>query len=89
MVQQFKEFLKANEVDYTDKDIADVNEWLKANIKAELFTSQFGQTEGLRVRANWDPQIASALTFMPEAQALEDHAKPGSSNLKTASLASH
>lgn len=84
--QQFKDFLKSNEIEYTDKDLADVNDWIKANIKAELFTSQFGQMEGLRVRANWDPQIAKALSYMPEAQALEDHATPGA-NVKTATLA--
>ena len=89
VLQQFKDFLKSNDVDYTEKDLADVNDWVKANIKAELFTSQFGQMEGLRVRANWDPQIAKALTYMPEAEALEDHASPNNSNVKTASLATH
>ncbi|HMF62543.1 MAG TPA: hypothetical protein VK608_00515, partial [Edaphobacter sp.] len=48
-----------------------VSDWLKTSIKSELFTSQFGQLEGLRVRAEWDPQIAKAITFLPEAQALE------------------
>jgi carboxyl-terminal processing protease len=26
------------------------------------------------VMADWDPEIQKALTFLPEAQALEDHA---------------
>ena len=78
ILAQFKDFLKTNNIDYTDQDIAGVNDWLKSSIKSELFTSQFGQLEGLRVRAQWDPQIAKALTYMPEAQALEDHAKPAS-----------
>ena len=34
-----------------------------------------GQLEGLKVRAQWDPQIAKAITFLPEAQTLEDHSK--------------
>ena len=29
---------------------------------------------GLRVRADWDPEIQKALSFMPEVQALEDNA---------------
>ena len=86
---QFRDFLKSNDIDATDADIAGVNDWIRTNIKAELFTSQFGQMEGLRVRASWDPQIAKALTYMPEAQALEDHTKPGAQPpVKTASLAS-
>jgi carboxyl-terminal processing protease len=38
-------------------------------------TIQFGQLQGLRTLADWDPQIQKALTFLPEAQALEDHAR--------------
>jgi carboxyl-terminal processing protease len=75
VLQQFKEYLKANQIDYTDADVAGVSDWIKENIKRELFTSQFGQIEGLKVSAEWDPQIAKAITFMPEAQALEDHIK--------------
>ncbi len=77
VLQQFKEFLKANQIEYTDQDIAGVSDWVKSSIKAEIFTSQFGQLEGLKVRAQWDPQIAKALTFMPQAQALEDRLKAG------------
>jgi carboxyl-terminal processing protease len=84
ILQQFKDFLKANHIDYTDADIAGVQEWIKSSIKAELFTSQFGQLEGLKVRAQWDPQIAKAVTFLPEATALVTNAK---STQKTASLA--
>jgi carboxyl-terminal processing protease len=75
IMQQFKSFLKDNQIDYADADIAGVNEWVKASIKSELFTSQFGQLEGLKVRKEWDPQIAKAITFLPEAQALEDHSR--------------
>jgi carboxyl-terminal processing protease len=72
VLQQFKDFLKANQIDYTDADINGVQDWIKANIKAELYTSQFGQMEGMKIRADWDPQIAKAITFLPEAQTLAD-----------------
>jgi len=77
VLQQFKDFLKAdpNRIEFTDADIAGVSDWLKTSIKSELFTSQFGQLEGLKVRAQWDPQIAKALGFMPEAQTLADHSR--------------
>ncbi len=78
VLQQFKDFLKANNIDFTDKEIAPVKDWLVSSIKAEIFTTQFGQLEGLKVRAQWDPQIAKAMTFMPEALALEQMTKPGS-----------
>jgi carboxyl-terminal processing protease len=83
IMQQFKDILKANQVEFTDTDINNNADWIKSNIKAELFTSQFGQLEGLKVRAATDPEINKATTFMPEAMALEDRDK---SQQKTASL---
>jgi carboxyl-terminal processing protease len=75
VMQQFKSFLKDNQIEYTDADIAGVIDWVKESIKSELFISQFGQLEGLKVRAQWDPQIAKAISFLPEAQTLQDHSK--------------
>jgi carboxyl-terminal processing protease len=49
-------------------------DWVKIGIKDKILTIQFGQLQGLRTRADWDPEIQKALTFLPEAQALEDHA---------------
>ena len=85
IMQQFKDFLKANQVDASDADIAGVQDWIKSNIKAELFTAQFGQMEGLKVRAEADPEITKAMSFLPEALALEDRTKGGQQN--TASVA--
>jgi carboxyl-terminal processing protease len=84
VLTQFKEFLKSKEIESNDTDLNGVMDWVKASIKSELFTSQFGQLEGLKVRADWDPEISKAVTFIPEAQALEDHSKSG---VKTASVA--
>jgi len=75
VMQEFKAFLKSKNIEYTDQDIAATQDWLKQSIKSDLFTSQFGQLEGLKVRAEWDPQIAKAITYLPEAQTLQDHLK--------------
>jgi carboxyl-terminal processing protease len=76
MMKNFEDFLKSQNVPFTDADIATNKEWLQTLIKSELVTSQFGQAQGLQVRADGDPQIIKALSFMPEAQALEDHKLP-------------
>jgi carboxyl-terminal processing protease len=86
LLQQFKDFLKSEKIDFTDKDVADNVDWVKASVKAELFTSAFGQQLGMQVRTNWDPQIAKALTFMPEAQALENHTLPSQQKTQTAKV---
>jgi carboxyl-terminal processing protease len=72
VMAQFKDFLKAKNIEVTDQDLQANIDWVKESIKAELFTSQFGQIEGQKVRAEWDPQIGKALSFMPQAQALEE-----------------
>jgi carboxyl-terminal processing protease len=48
-------------------------DWLKVSIKEKIVTSQFGQLQGLRTLADWDPMVQKALTYLPEAQALEDN----------------
>lgn len=76
VLRDFKDFLKYQQIAYTDSDINGVIEWVKENIKSDLFTSQFGQLEGLKIRASGDPQIAKAISFIPEAEALEQHLLP-------------
>jgi carboxyl-terminal processing protease len=70
----FKQFLTAQNIPWTDKDINEVSDWIKVSIRQYIMTSQFGQLQGLRAMADWDPSIQKALTFLPEAQALEDNA---------------
>jgi carboxyl-terminal processing protease len=74
VLTEFKQYLTSQDIPWSEKDINDNLDWLKINIKDKIITSQFGQLQGLRVMADWDPQIQKALTFLPEAQALEDTA---------------
>jgi carboxyl-terminal processing protease len=83
--QQFKDFLKVQKVDFTDKEFADNLDWVKARIKTELFTSSFGQAAGSAVITEWDPQVNKALSYMPEALALENHTLATPAKTQTAS----
>ncbi len=74
VIADFKKFLTTQGIDYTDNDINGTKDWLAVHIKDKIFTIQFGQLQGLRTLADWDPMIQKALTFLPEAQALEDNA---------------
>jgi len=87
VLDQFKQFLTSQNIAYTDQDFNSVSDWLKTSIKAEIFTSQFGQLEGLRTRANWDPMIAQALTYMPQAATLEQAAEKAAVEKQTAHIA--
>jgi carboxyl-terminal processing protease len=70
----FKKYLTSQSIDWSDNDINGVKDWLDARIKEKIVTIQSGQLQGLRTLADWDPMIEKALTFLPEAQALEDNA---------------
>jgi carboxyl-terminal processing protease len=74
VMAEFKKFLSSQDVEFTDADIDGASDWIKARIKKDIVTIQFGQLEGLRTMAEWDPMVQKALTYMPEAQALEDNA---------------
>jgi carboxyl-terminal processing protease len=74
VLAEFKKYLTSQNIAWTDADLNGVMDWVKIGIKDKILTVQFGQLQGLRARADWDPEIQKALTFLPEAQALEDHA---------------
>ncbi|WP_263357124.1 S41 family peptidase [Acidicapsa ligni] len=74
VIADFKQFLTSQNVEWTNEDFVGPMDWIKANIKAKIFTIQFGQLQGLRTQADWDPMIQKAVTYIPEAQSLEDTA---------------
>jgi carboxyl-terminal processing protease len=74
VIAEFKKYLTKQNIAWTDADLNGVMDWVKINIKEKIFTIQFGQLQGLRAKADSDPEIQKALGFLPEAQALEDHA---------------
>jgi carboxyl-terminal processing protease len=75
VLSEYKVFLHNRKVEFTDKDFEANTEWLKAFIRVDLINLQFGQAEAQRARAEWDPEVQKALTFLPQAQALLDQSK--------------
>ena len=59
----------------TEGELAENLDWVKSSIKAELFISQFGQEEGLRVQAESDPNVTKALDLLPQAKQLAENAR--------------
>ena len=74
VLNEFKQFLGTQNITFTDQEFNSALDWIKTNIKAEIFTTEFGQMEGMKVRAAWDPMINQALTYMPQAASLEQAA---------------
>ena len=74
VLSEFKQFLTSQNITWTNEELNGVMDWLKVSIREKIITSQFGQLQGLRTLADWDPMVQKALTYLPEAQALEDNA---------------
>ena len=75
VMQEFRKFLDEQKVSFTEADLAENNDWVRGNIKAELFINEFGQQEGMRVHAESDSEVQKALDLLPQAKALADNAK--------------
>ena len=75
VLQDFRKFLDEEKIPYNEADFAAEQDWVASHIKAELFVSEFGQQEGLKVQAESDPQVVKALELLPQAKELADNAK--------------
>src|SRR5712675_2302494 len=75
VMQDFRKFLDSQKIPFTEADLTEGLDYIKSNIKTELFISEFGQEEGLRVRAENDPQVIAALNQLPKAKELAENAR--------------
>ena len=75
ILQDFRKFLDEEKISYTEADLAENNDWVRSSIKSEIFVDAFGQEEGLKVKAETDPEVIKALDLMPQAKALADNAR--------------
>ncbi len=75
VMQEFRKFLDEQKITFTEADLAENNEWIRSNIKSELFINEFGQQEGMMVHAETDPEVQKALELLPQAKQLADNAK--------------
>ncbi len=75
VLQDFRKSLEGDKVPYTEADLAQNNEWVRSNLKSEIFVDAFGQEEGLKVKAETDPQVLKGLDLLPQARQLAESAR--------------
>jgi carboxyl-terminal processing protease len=75
VVQDFRKFLDSEKVPYSEADLLQNNDWVHSSLKSEIFVDAFGQEEGLKVRAESDPEVVRALDLLPQAKALAENAR--------------
>src|SRR5438309_625463 len=86
VLQDFRKSLDADKVPYTEADLVQNNDWIRSNLRSELFVDAFGQEEGLKVKAESDPEVVKALDLLPQARALAENARKLIAERKSATL---
>jgi carboxyl-terminal processing protease len=75
LLQDFRKFLDEEKIPYTEAELLESNDWVRAQLKTEVFVDAFGQEEGLKVRAESDPEVVKALELLPQAKSLAENAR--------------
>jgi uncharacterized heparinase superfamily protein len=75
VVDQFRGYLKKTDVAVTDADFTANRQWVKEQLKAQMYLAAFSNEAADRVRIEQDPEVLKAAESMPKAKALLDSAK--------------
>jgi hypothetical protein len=66
----FRKDLDKEKISYTDADLEQNLDWIKREIKKEVFMSVFGLPAGFEVDLQDDAQVVRAIETIPQARAL-------------------
>ncbi len=75
VLQQFRSFLKENDVEFTDQEFTANADWMKKRIKREFYITAFSLDESQRVAFEQDPMVNHAVDSMAQATKLLESAK--------------
>ena len=75
VVDQFRGYLKKTDVAVTDADFTANRQWVKEQLKAQMYLAAFSNEAADCVRIEQDPEVLKAAESMPKAKALLDSAK--------------
>jgi carboxyl-terminal processing protease len=70
VLQDFRNFLTSKQISFNEADLQKDLNWVKMNIRSEVFVDQLGMEASLRARAEGDPEVAKAVELLPQARAL-------------------
>ncbi|MBI3679301.1 MAG: S41 family peptidase [Acidobacteria bacterium] len=72
---EFHQFLLKEGVQFTEGEYAENKDWLKQQIRRELFITAFSQEEARRLTVETDPVVLKGIESLPKAKALIDSAR--------------
>jgi len=75
LINDFHQFLLDNKIEFTEAEFTANHQWVKENLKREMFITAFSVDESDKVRIEQDPEVMKAIESMPKAQELLDRSK--------------
>ncbi len=75
LLNQFHEFVLKQKIDFTEADWTENSQWMKDQLKREMYITAFSYEASQKVAAQTDPVLMKAVESMPQAQALFDKSK--------------
>ena len=75
LMNEFHQFLLRQELAFTEAEFAESNEWIKQQLKREMYITAFGAEDARRLEVETDPVVLKAIDSLPKAKALLDTAR--------------
>jgi carboxyl-terminal processing protease len=75
VVNEFHDYLMKNDFTFTEADFTANHQWVKDQLKREMYITAFSFEQSERVIIEQDPEIAQAVDAMPKAVSLLENAK--------------
>jgi carboxyl-terminal processing protease len=75
VLSDFHDHLRQSKVDFKDADFNQDRDWIRQQLRTEMYVTAFGVDESRKISIEQDPEIKDAIDALPKAQALLDTAK--------------
>jgi len=75
LVNEFHEYLLKNAFEFTEADFTANHQWVKEQMKREMYITAFSYEQSMKVNIEQDPEVARAIDSMPKAVSLLENAK--------------
>ena len=69
---EFHDYLLKENYEFTEAEFTQNTDWIKRNLKREMYITAFNLDESRRSAAETDPEVERAIDAMPKAKALLD-----------------
>jgi carboxyl-terminal processing protease len=75
VMNEFHQFLLKEGFEFTEAEFAEVHDWMRSQVKYEMYSTAFSVDEAARIAIENDPVVSKAVDSLPKAKALLESAK--------------